>query len=130
MNEALWFAVHAAGFVLAFVSATLAIRLGLPRLRTGEGEAVKLPIPPGSPLLDWRGTGFWIGFFETFRVFVLVSESQYAALAVIFAAKEFVRKEKIAENAAYYLLGTLINLSAAVFFAIGASSVGRLVFCG
>ncbi len=61
--------------------------------------------------------GFWIGFFETLIIFSFVYAGEYGALAIIMGAKEFVRKEKIAENASYYLLGTLINLAIAVLFA-------------
>jgi len=39
------------------------------------------------------------------------------------AAKEFVRREKIEKNPAYYLLGTLINLATAILFALLARSL-------
>lgn len=56
------------------------------------------------------------GFCETLLVFVFVYERDYGALAIIIAAKEFVRREKIQQNPSYYLLGTLINLSVALVF--------------
>ncbi|MCX6251602.1 MAG: hypothetical protein NTX61_12715 [Bacteroidetes bacterium] len=37
-------------------------------------------------------------------------------MAIIFGAKEFVRKEDIKANPAYYLLGTFINFSVAIVF--------------
>lgn len=61
--------------------------------------------------------GFWIGFLETLIIFSFVYAGEYGALAIIMGAKEYVRKEKIAENASYYLLGTLINLAIAVLLA-------------
>jgi len=97
-------------FLLAIVTSTLMIRLGLRRLKTSAETGVGTRPFPSS--------GFWIGFFETVLVFVFVIEHEYSALAIIIAAKEFVRKEKIAEDPVYYLLGTLCNISIAILFAL------------
>ena len=50
--------------------------------------------------------------------FVFVSKGEFGTLAIIIGAKEFVRKEKIKENASYYLLGTFVNLSLAILFTL------------
>lgn len=96
------------GFVASIALSTLAIQKGLRRLRATE--------PVQEEGRD--NLGFWIGFFETILVFVFVYHDEFSALAIIFAAKEFVRKEKIAANPGYYLLGTLANLASAVLFAL------------
>jgi hypothetical protein len=69
-----------------------------------------------------RSTGFWIGFFETLLIYVFVYLGEYRALAIIIGAKEFVRKDKIQDNPSYYLLGTLINVTLAMFGALIAKS--------
>jgi len=96
------------GFVASIALSTLAIQKGLRRLSATE--------PVQEEGRD--NLGFWIGFFETILVFVFVYHDEFSALAIIFAAKEFVRKEKIAANPGYYLLGTLANLASAVLFAL------------
>lgn len=110
-------------FLLSFLVSTFLIRRGIPHLHhEGEGSG-PLPACDSTRLLDWKSTGLWIGFCETLLVFVLVFNGEYSALAIIFAAKEFVRKEKIQDNPSYYLLGTLINVSVAVLCAILAGEV-------
>ncbi|MDY6952644.1 MAG: hypothetical protein SWE60_14120 [Thermodesulfobacteriota bacterium] len=113
-------------FLLSFVLSTFLIRKGIPLLHdegkpvdTTEDKRSDQGADSGPTLgLDWRSTGLWIGFCETLLVFVLVFHGEYSALTIIFAAKEFVRKEKIQDNPSYYLLGTLINVSVAVLSAI------------
>jgi hypothetical protein len=95
---------------------TLIIRKLVPFLRFSE--KVDRKDYPSEENTGLRALGFWIGFFETLLIFMFVAQNEYGALAIVMAAKEFVRKEKVAENAAYYLLGTLINLSVAVLFAL------------
>lgn len=58
-------------------------------------------------------------------VFALVCHGEYSALAIIFGAKEFVRREKIQQNPSHYLLGTLVNISLAVLFTLLAIRVIR-----
>ena len=85
----------------------------------GKEEKAVLPeSSKGSPLFDIKSTGFWIGFCETLLIFILVYKNEFSALAIIFAAKEFVRKEKIIENPSYYLLGTFVNVALAMLFAV------------
>jgi len=96
-------------FLLSILFSTLVIRLGLRRLKERGGEVLPKRFPP---------SGFWIGFFETILTFVFVIEREYSALAIIIAAKEFVRKEEIKDDPVYYLLGTLCNISIAIIFAL------------
>src|SRR5262249_19753224 len=100
--------VAALGFAASVAIAALVIQKGLTRLhKPATGQE------PGR-----RNLGFWIGSFETILVFVFVFHDEFSALAIIFAAKEFVRKEKIVSDPGYYLLGTLANLSIAVLLAL------------
>lgn len=101
-------AVTVLGFISSVVVAKLVIQHGLRRLQ-------KVEIAKDS---ERRDLGFWIGTFETILVFVFVFHNEFSALAIIFAAKEFVRKEKILADPGYYLLGTLANLSIAVLLAL------------
>ncbi|MFQ5865252.1 MAG: hypothetical protein ACE5IW_08510 [bacterium] len=73
-------------------------------------------------VFDLKSTGFWIGFCETLLIFAFVYAEELGGLAIIIGAKEFVRKEKIREYPSYFLLGTLINFSIALIFALIAWS--------
>jgi F0F1-type ATP synthase membrane subunit c/vacuolar-type H+-ATPase subunit K len=77
------------------------------------------PLPESSSkrTFDFRSAGFWIGFFETLVIFCFVNAGEYSAIAIIIGAKEFVRKDQIKANPAFYLLGTLVNVGIAVLFA-------------
>lgn len=110
-------------FLCSFVVSTLLIRFGIPHLQSDgtQKEASVAASAPGP--LGSKSTGFWIGFCETLLVFVLVYQVEYGALAIIIGAKEFVRREKIQEQPSYYLLGTLVNLSVAVLFALLAKAL-------
>jgi len=116
-------AILAGFFVLSFVVSTLLIRLGVPRLQSDSAKAQPLPESRSKRAFDLRSTGFWIGFFETMLVFVLVVQAEFSALAIIIGAKEFVRKDQIVENPSYYLLGTLVNLSVAVLAVLAAKAI-------
>lgn len=105
-------------FLLSFVASTLIIRLGVSRLTSDSAGGGVLPESASRRPFDFRSTGFWIGFCETLLTFVLVYHTQFAALAVIVGAKEFVRRDEIKKIPSYYLLGTLVNLSSAVLFAL------------
>ncbi len=120
-------------FLVSLVLSTLIIRLGIPKLTDGGPQTnsptpehpqlygLKLPESSSNAVFDLKSTGFWIGACETFLIFVLVFAGAFNALAIIIGAKQFVRSEKIAQNPAYYLLGTLANLSIAIFFGLIAS---------
>jgi len=104
-RHAVDFLIVAACYAVSLLLATLVIRVGLRR--------IKPRVPPSRrPAL-----GFWIGAFEAILVFVFVFHAAFSALAIIFAAKEYVRREKAAKDPAYYLLGTLVNVALAVLFA-------------
>lgn len=111
-------------FLLSVIVTTVIIRWGIPKLDPEKKDAKTLP-ESGSEtrLFNLRSTGFWIGFCETLLVFAFVYEGEYGALAIIIGAKEFVRKENIQKNPSYYLLGTLINVSVALIFALVAKSL-------
>ncbi|MEO0982787.1 MAG: hypothetical protein AAFX03_09070 [Pseudomonadota bacterium] len=125
------------GFLAAFLLSTLVIRGLIPKLQASQTEtksadaearlqdllAGRLPESASNKIFDLRSTGFWIGFCETFLIFVLIFAEAFSALAIIIGAKQFVRNEKIQENPSYYLLGTLANLSIAILFALVAQSV-------
>jgi hypothetical protein len=116
-------AILAGFFILSFVVSTLLIRLGIPRLQSDSAKNQPLPESRSRRAFDLRSTGFWIGFFETMLVFVLVVQAEFSALAIIIGAKEFVRKDQIVENPSYYLLGTLVNLSVAVLSVLAAKAI-------
>ena len=102
-------------FLLSLLLSTLLIRLFiiLPQQKTASNPATSIIIGKKTkPVL--KDPGFWIGFFEHIIIFVFVTNKEFSALAIIFAAKAFVRKEDIAKNPAYYLLGTLINFGVAL----------------
>ena len=54
-----------------------------------------------------RDVGAWIGLCEFILIVSFVFLAEYTAIAIIFAAKEIVRSDKIKEKPSYYLLGTL-----------------------
>ena len=93
-------------FVLSLITSSILIRRGIPLLK----RANSLSDNGKHNLNWWSDIGFWIGFFETIIIFLFVLNKEFSGLALIFGAKEFVRKEEIKEDPTYYLLGTLINL--------------------
>ena len=99
---------------VSFVAATVIIGWGIPHLRRDGGGSASSVEPAPKRVFDWLSTGFWIGACEVVLVFALVTHGEYSALAIIFGAKEFVRREKIQQNPSHYLLGTLVNISLAV----------------
>lgn len=126
------FAILLGLFLLSFVLATVAIRLGIPAIQDARREDLYEREPEVLPesslrrrVFDFASNGFWIGFFESLLVFVFAYEREYGALAIIVAAKEFVRREKIEREPSYYLLGTFINLTVALLFAIAARVIVR-----
>lgn len=114
-------------FLASFILSTVIIRVGIPRLHATSSAPSdppgQLPDSSSTAIFDLRATGFWIGFCETFLIFVLVYSGELSAMAIIIGAKEFVRNEKIQQNPSYYLLGTLANLVVAVLFAM----IGRAI---
>ncbi len=109
------FAVYVLAALVSFLIASVLIGWGIPHLRHEEGDSA---IPRVKRVFDWRSAGLWIGLCEVAIVFVLVLQSEYGALAVIFGAKEYVRKDRIKKDPAHYLLGTMANLALAILFAL------------
>ncbi len=110
-------------FAVSFLLTTWLIRWGIPKLETDKGDE---PLPESGAtdkILNVGSVGFWIGFCETLLVFTFVYKGEYGALAIIIGAKQFVRKENIQKNPSYYLLGTLINISLALLFALWAKAL-------
>ncbi|MFQ5839470.1 MAG: hypothetical protein ACE5HK_01955 [Candidatus Methylomirabilales bacterium] len=71
-----------------------------------------------SPRIDFHDVGTWIGLCEHFLIVTFVLADEYTAIALIFAAKELVRADKIREQPSYYLLGTLLSVAFAVLFGV------------
>jgi len=135
MTELIHLGLIVLSLLAAFVISTLAIRIGVPKLKTDYVE-IKSSDGLNDPLadlmrdgrlpessragrvFDWQSTGLWIGLTETILIFILVFAGAFNALAIIIGAKQFVRNEKIKLVPSYYLLGTLANLCIAVLFAL------------
>lgn len=103
-------AIITVAFILSICISSIAIRYGLPLIKDSKGERYPDGIQGAANKWIWLfDIGFWIGFFETLIIFVFVLNKEFAGLALIFGAKEFVRKEKIKDDPTYYLLGTVMN---------------------
>ena len=112
IDAAIWVGL----FLLSIVLATVLVRRGTPWIG-GAVPGQTLPESSSRRTIDFRSAGFWIGFFETLLIFCFVNAGEYSAIAIIIGAKEFVRKDQIKSNPAFYLLGTLMNVGIAVLFA-------------
>jgi hypothetical protein len=66
----------------------------------------------------FHDTGVWSGLTEHFLIVTFVLMHEFTAIGLIFAAKEYVRSDKIKENPSYYLLGTLLSISFAILFGL------------
>lgn len=55
-----------------------------------------------------------IGKCENVMVITFIIANEITGLALIFAAKNIVRADKIKENASFYLAGTLVNFTASL----------------
>ena len=96
-------------FVLSMILSSIFIKLGIPWLKRATNQLPNKTQKNKNKSSWWKDLGFWIGFFETLIIFVFVVNKEYSGLALIFGAKEFVRKEEIQKDPTYYLLGTVIN---------------------
>lgn len=67
-----------------------------------------------------EGPGFVIGKLEDILVVTFVLLSAYTALALVFAAKNIVRRDADKEHESYYVLGTLANFTWAFILSVGA----------
>lgn len=79
--------------------------------------------------IDFRDVGTWIGLCEHFLVVSFVLVDEYTAIALVFAAKELVRADKVKDDPGYYLLGTLLNITLAILFGV-ALKFALLVLAG
>ena len=61
-----------------------------------------------------RDVGAIVGKAENVLTLTLILVGAYTALAVVFAAKNVVRKDDIEKNSLYYLAGTLVNFTYSV----------------
>jgi hypothetical protein len=101
-------------FLISLAISTAIIQLGLKKIRRTKVSKES----------HWV-TGFLIGLFETMLIFVFIIEREYSALAIIVAAKQYVRKDSYKDDPEYYLLGTMSNLAIAVLLAIIARHLIR-----
>ncbi len=99
-------------FIGSLCASTLLIKFGIPRLKKNNIEQTMLQ--QVKPKIYFFDIGLFIGFFETIIIFIFVLNKEFSGLALIFSAKELVRKDEIQKDPAYYLLGTLINFSVAL----------------
>ncbi len=65
-----------------------------------------------------KDVGTWIGLCEFVLILLFVFLHEYTAIAIVFAAKEIVRSGEVREDPSYYLLGTLLNVSLSILFAL------------
>ena len=101
-------------FVLSILISSVIIRKVLPLFPQKDAPNDK----PRRQVHWYIEQGFWIGFFETLIIFIFVAYGEFSGLAIIFAAKEYVRKEEIKKDPVYYLLGTLVNFGIALLMAV------------
>jgi hypothetical protein len=96
---------HLVGYVVTLVASGPIVRFFVTPQAASAGP------PEGRPASKARfDPGAVIGKCENIIAVTLVLLDQLAWLAIIFAAKSLVRKEKIEQDAGYYLGGTLVNL--------------------
>ncbi|NOY58527.1 MAG: hypothetical protein GXO75_06295 [Calditrichaeota bacterium] len=81
----------------------------------------------GGSTINLHNVGFWIGACEHFLVVTFVLAGEFTALGIIVAARGLLRIEDIrrsgndepnSSRSSYYLLGMLLSISFALFFAI------------
>ncbi len=68
-------------------------------------------------------TGYIIGKCENLIIVTLVLNDAFTGLAIVFTAKNLVRKEKIEKNADFYLAGTMINFTATLIISFIVKSI-------
>ncbi len=100
-----------AGYGGGFFLGSYLLRRILRFVDPGLRETVKSEV-------DFHDVGTWIGLCEHFLIVTFVLVNQYTAIGLIFAAKEWVRVDKVRERPSYYLLGTLLSISFAILFGV------------
>lgn len=61
--------------------------------------------------------GYLIGKCENTIIFAMVLADAFTGLALVFAAKNLVRKEEIQQNSSFFLVGTMVNFTATLVVA-------------
>ncbi|MFO8132476.1 MAG: hypothetical protein R6U10_00860 [Thermoplasmatota archaeon] len=102
MNETVLISILAGIYVFTFASSTILVR-----------NVVKYV--GGRVGAQFADVGFVIGICENFIVITLVVANEFLALSIIFTAKALVRTKEITKNPQYYLVGTVVNFSYALF---------------
>lgn len=115
------FVIFSAG--LSFWIVSIALRAILLYVNPSQREKRNLTIH-----IQLRDVGTWIGLCEFVLILLFVLVKEYAAIAIIFAAKEIVRSEQIKEDASYYLLGTLLNVTLSLLFAFVLKGLAGYLF--
>jgi len=117
------YGIMVSAFALAFGLSTLIIQLLIIRPMKDSKSTSEKPEEGNKS----RKFGIWIGLFEALIVFVLVANNAFDAMAIIFVAKIYSRREEIKTQPEYFLLGALTNLSIAIFFAIIAGNLADII---
>lgn len=63
--------------------------------------------------------GYLIGKCENTIIFAMVLADAFTGLALVFAAKNLVRKEEIQQNSSFFLVGTMVNFTVTLVIAFG-----------
>ena len=114
LTSALDAAVVAAGYGFLLATSGVVVRTVLGTIEGVEDE----------PTQRERDVGLIVGKAENVLTLTLVLVGAYTALAVVFAAKNIVRKDDIEKNSLFYLAGTLVNFTYSV--AVGVVLVALL----
>lgn len=61
--------------------------------------------------------GYLIGKCENTIIFAMVLADAFTGLALVFAAKNLVRKEEIQQNSSFFLVGTMLNFTVTLVIA-------------
>jgi len=102
-----------AGYLLLLATSGVVVRTVL---GTVAGE-------DAGPSQRERDVGLVVGKTENVLTLTLVLVGAYTALAVVFAAKNIVRRDDIEKNSLFYLAGTLVNFTYSVVAGIVLAAV-------
>jgi hypothetical protein len=97
-------AVIAAGYLFLLLTSGVVVRTVLGTVDQ-EGE---------QPSQRERDVGLVVGKAENVLTLTFILVGAYTALAVVFAAKNIIRKDDIEKNSLFYLAGTLVNFTYSV----------------
>jgi hypothetical protein len=97
-------AVIAAGYLFLLLTSGVVVRTVLGTVDQ-EGD---------QPSKHERDVGLVVGKAENVLTLTFILVGAYTALAVVFAAKNIIRKDDIEKNSLFYLAGTLVNFTYSV----------------